>query len=177
MSARHDIRRLAMQVLYQLDVTRPRKSAAARDSAHRADSGLPSADQLAEELDEEHDSASTRRFAADLALAAWAVHPAADERVATLAPDWPTHRQPPVDRAILRLAYYEITSGHAPPKVAINEAVELAKQYCAENAPAFINGILDKLVRQPALDQDDISPTPPPVPETADEWLDDAVNG
>ena len=64
-----------------------------------------------------------------------------------LAPDWPTHRQPPLDRAILRLAHYEMTSGHAPIKVAINEAVELAKNYCAERSPPFINGVLDKMAR------------------------------
>ncbi len=58
------------------------------------------------------------------------------------------NRQPPVDRAILRLAYHELTSGHAPPKVVINEAVELAKKFGAEQSPAFINGVLDKLARQ-----------------------------
>jgi N utilization substance protein B len=191
MSARREIRRLAMQVLYQLDVNRPPKNPAAaalppRTAAEararlnpEAPTPLPSVEDLAEGLDAEHDSAPTRRHAAELALGAWAVHPAADEKVAELAPDWPTHRQPPVDRAILRLAYYEITSGHAPPKVAINEAIELAKQYCAENAPAFINGILDKLARQAPADSTDDSPAPPPAAESnnADAWLDDAVNG
>ena len=175
-----------MQVLYQLDLTRPRPrnlAAAGQSGAASKLPPLPTPEQLAEELDDEHDSLATRRFAAELALAAWAVHPAADEQVATLAPDWPTHRQPPVDRAILRLAYYEITSGHAPAKVAINEAVELAKQYCAENAPAFINGILDKLARHvPTDDAHDAhdahdQAAPPPTPPSADAWLDDAVNG
>lgn len=176
-----------MQVLYQLDLTQPPRTHAAalppRTHAEAkarlnppAPTPLPTPAQLAEELDAEHDSAPTRKFAAELALAAWAVHPAADEQVAALAPDWPTHRQPPVDRAILRLAYYEITSGHAPAKVAINEAVELAKQYCAENAPAFINGILDKLARQVPTDDAD-EPSAPPTPPSADAWLDDAVNG
>ncbi|MDX1389866.1 MAG: transcription antitermination factor NusB, partial [Acidobacteriota bacterium] len=59
-----------------------------------------------------------------------------------------TQRQPVVDRSLLRLAYYEMTSGVAPPKVAINEAVELAKEYSTEKSPMFVNGVLDKLYRQ-----------------------------
>jgi len=128
-----------MQVLYQLDLTDDPKA----DTA-------PTAANLAEALDDEFDGESTRLPAAELALAAWAIHGEVDELIATLAPDWPTHRQPPVDRAILRLAAYEIRSGHAPVNVAINEAVELAKAYAAEQSPAFINGILDKLAKQSA---------------------------
>lgn len=176
---RRDLRRLAMQVLYQLDLTQP-KSKPADD----APASLPGADELAESLDEEHDELATRRFAAELALQAWASHPAADEKVAALAPDWPTHRQPPVDRAILRLAYYEMASGHAPVKVAINEAVELAKDYGSEHSPPFINGVLDKLAKAitPASAPDPSGlaaaakpPTQEPQPPTdADQWLDDA---
>ena len=152
-----------MQALYQLDLTQEKKQTAP-----------PTAEALAQTLDTEHDSDSTRNFASELALLAWAVHADADKIVAELAPDWPTHRQPPVDRAILRLAYYEITSGYAPAKVAINEAVELAKTYCAEQAPAFINGVLDKLAKR--ADGQPTSPLPPPPPENqADAWLDDAL--
>jgi len=68
--------------------------------------------------------------------------------VAALSPDWPTHRQPVVDRNILRLAYFEIVSGAAPPKVAINEAVELAREFSTEKSPAFVNGVLDKIMKQ-----------------------------
>lgn len=150
-----------MQVLYQLDLS----------AVHNP----PSAETLAQSLDDEHDNDATRTLAAEIALAAWATHKDADARVAQLAPDWPTHRQPPVDRAILRLAYYEITSGHAPPKVAINEAVELAKAYCAEQTPAFINGVLDKLAKQVEGQTPEPMPAPPAKPD-ADAWLDDAVS-
>lgn len=158
-----------MQVLYQLDLS--------------ATHNPPAAEVLAESLDDERDNAETRVLAAELALAAWAVHQDADAKVAALAPDWPTHRQPPVDRAILRLAYFEITSGHAPIKVAINEAVELAKAYCAEQTPAFINGVLDKLAKSYAASDSDTAPaqpasaSAPPRPPSAEDWLDDAVNG
>lgn len=120
-----------MQVLYQVDVR-----------------GEADAELVRAGLDDEHDEPAVLKAGFDLALEAWATRAAADAAVAELAPDWPTHRQPPVDRAILRLAYHEITTGRAPTKVAINEAVELAKTYGAENSPAFINGVLDKIARQ-----------------------------
>lgn len=169
---RRDLRRLAMQVLYQLDVTSPKHNPGHEPTV------VPSADELAEQLDEEHDSASTRKFAASLALQAWAVRTEADEKVTALAPDWPTHRQPPVDRAILRLAYFEMSSGHAPVKVAINEAVELSKQFGSEQSPPFINGVLDKLAKAistPQTQDENTEPQPAP-PSDADAWLDDAID-
>jgi N utilization substance protein B len=171
---RRDLRRLAMQVLYQLDVTSP------KHKPGHAPTVLPQAEDLADQLDEEHDSPQTRRFAAELALQAWAEREKADAAIAELTPDWPTHRQPPVDRAILRLAYYEMTSGHAPVKVAINEAVELSKQFCAEQSPPFINGVLDKLAKMiDAPDQEsvagDAQRPEPEQPADADAWLDDAL--
>ena len=60
--------------------------------------------------------------------------------------DWKTKRMNKADLAILRLAVYEITNdANIPTGVAINEAVELAKIYCSEEAPRFINGVLAKL--------------------------------
>ena len=167
---RHDLRRLAMQVLYQLDVTSP------KHNPGHAPTVLPSAEELAEALDEEHDSPSTRKKAAELALVAWTDHEQADEKIAALSPDWPTHRQPPVDRAILRLAYFEMKSGHAPVKVAINEAVELAKQFGSEQSPPFINGVLDKLAKNINAPEPAETAEPEPAPKSdADEWLDDAM--
>ncbi len=162
MPKRRDIRRLAMQVLYQLDL--------------RGTENPPTPDTLAEHLDDEHDDAPTRLEAAGLGLQAWGTRDAADRAVATLAPDWPTHRQPPVDRAILRLAYFEIATGRSPVGVAINEAVELAKQFAAEQSPAFINGVLDKIARQHAGQTPEPMPAPPAKP-SADAWLDDAIGG
>ena len=131
-------------------------------------------------MDADFDDPQIHEPAVDLALGAWASRQAADREVSELTPDWPTHRQPPVDRAILRLAHYEISSGHAPAKVAINEAVELAKQYAAENSPAFINGVLDKLAKKRGI----AAEPPLPVDEAAtkapkahrDAWLADAID-
>ncbi len=119
-----------MQLLYQID-----------------QSGETDGETLLAGLDPEHDELRVRVRAVELALAAWQVRGEADSKVTAIAPDWPTHRQPPVDRAILRLAYYEMVSGHAPPKVAINEAIDLAKRFGSEQSPPFVNGVLDKLAK------------------------------
>lgn len=128
-----------------------------------------------EGLDEIHDDPAVRRAAATLARQAWDARVEADRRIAELSPDWPTHRQPPVDRAILRLGAHEIASGHAPAKVAINEAIELAKRYAGEESPAFVNGVLDKLAR--ALEREGHLADAPPAeaPRDPDAWLNDAL--
>ena len=70
-----------------------------------------------------------------------------DEMVGTYAKGWTVDRLAKVDKAILRLALYEIKfSSDVPQGVAINEAVELAKTYSSDEAPVFINGILGKIV-------------------------------
>ena len=89
--------------------------------------------------------------AVELAAAAWNDHKQADRLTTDLAPKWPTHRQPPVDRAIMRLAYHEMTSDRTPVKVAINEAVELAKVFGARESAAFVNGVLDKMAKRLGL--------------------------
>jgi N utilization substance protein B len=150
-----DIRRLAMQVLYQIDV-----------------SGQTGDDALRESLAEGPDSIPVKERGLELALAAWARHAEADAMVAELAPKWPTHRQPPVDRAILRLAFHEIASGLTPVKVAINEAIELAKEFGSEQSPSFINGVLDKIAKRvtPEKQAGEGVGTP-----SDDAWLKDAL--
>ena len=61
---------------------------------------------------------------------------ASDSWIARLAPQWPPKRQPGVDRSILRLAVHELTSGQTPPKVVIDEAIELAKSFPPSKVPA-----------------------------------------
>ena len=66
-----------------------------------------------------------------------------DELIGKSAPEWPIDQIALIDKAILRLAAYELTKiKDVPPKVAINEAVELAKQFGGENSSKFINGVL-----------------------------------
>ncbi len=65
-----------------------------------------------------------------------------DKIIRKYAPEWPIEKLNKVDLAILRLAVYELISKQAPPKVVIDEAVELAKEYGSENSPKFVNGVL-----------------------------------
>jgi N utilization substance protein B len=70
-----------------------------------------------------------------------------DNVVGELAPEWPIEQVAAVDRNVLRIAIYELLfSPEIPPKVAINEAVELAKMFGAESSPRFVNGVLGSLV-------------------------------
>ncbi len=69
-----------------------------------------------------------------------------DRYIQDHAPDWPLEQVAVIDRNLLRIAFYEFTAGKVPVKVAINEAVELAKEYGSESSPRFVNGVLGALV-------------------------------
>lgn len=130
MTNSRDIRRCAVQALYQFDA-----------------GGAESPEIVRASLDDSPGDKQTHDQGFALATRAWASREQADAAVAELAPEWPTHRQPILDRSILRLAYHEMRSGSTPPKVAINEAVELAREFSTEKSPMFINGVLDKIYR------------------------------
>ncbi|MFW6336050.1 MAG: transcription antitermination factor NusB [Phycisphaeraceae bacterium] len=154
MDPRRETRRLAMQLLYAIDLGRlgekqpdAESPTAASEARESVQSPLSSPDHgvLLDAIDAEFNAnAEVREAAARLAIEAWTLRAKADAICAELAPDWPPSRQPAVDRSILRLALYEIASGRTPMKVAINEAVELAKHYAGEDSPMFINAVLDK---------------------------------
>jgi N utilization substance protein B len=65
-----------------------------------------------------------------------------DKLISDAAPQWPTDKLNKIDLAILRLAVYELENEDTPPKVVIDEAVELAKEYGSESSSSFINGVL-----------------------------------
>ena len=73
-----------------------------------------------------------------------------DATLAAVVENFSPERIDPVDRAILRLGTYEILNAAAPPKVAINEAIELAKRFGTTDSKRFVNGVLDKIARQAA---------------------------
>lgn len=153
MASPRDIRRLALVVLYQLDARGEGDLDTIRDSieetiarstaeATRDDEGtlfLTPQDPFSE-------GEKTRAF--DLATGAFAARAEADHEFEALAPDWPPRRQAAIDRAILRLAHFEMLSGRTPPKVSVNEAVELAKTFSTDRSPAFINGLLGKVLKR-----------------------------
>lgn len=92
-----------------------------------------------------------------------------DEILRGSAQNWRLERMAVVDRAILRLATYEILyCRDAPPRVAIDEAIELAKLYSTADSPGFVNGILDRVMRlrssEPEAAAEDAPPTPPAEP-------------
>jgi N utilization substance protein B len=88
---------------------------------------------------------NTRTFANLLFEGAAAEAADLDALITRHAENWRLERIAAIDRAILRLAAHELRSGKTPPKVVINEAVELAKKFSSEDAAPFINGILDAI--------------------------------
>jgi len=85
----------------------------------------------------------TRIFANQLFEGAAHAAPELDETIRKYAENWRLERISAIDRAILRLALHELRATDTPPKVVINEAVELAKKFSSEEASGFVNGILD----------------------------------
>ncbi len=75
--------------------------------------------------------------------------PEIDAAIKRLAPEWPLDQVPGIDRNILRLEVYELKYGkEIPPKVAINEAIELAKTFGSDSSSKFVNGVLGSLYKE-----------------------------
>ena len=147
MASPRDIRKLALLAMYQLDATKGEDTPSVRDALDDvetlADEGLSFVDQNAEFTVGERD----RAF--DLAMNAYQHRDAADVVLGELSQEWSVSRMPVVDRSILRLAHYEMTSVEgSEPKGVVNEAVELAKQFSTEQSPGFVNAILDKILKR-----------------------------
>jgi N utilization substance protein B len=90
---------------------------------------------------------STRVFANQLFEGAIHAAPELDDWIRKHAEHWRPERISAIDRAILRLALHELRATDTPPKVVINEAVELAKKFSSEEASAFVNGVLDACLK------------------------------
>ena len=86
-------------------------------------------------------------FAQDLLSGARRNRPELDELLISQADNWSLERMAATDRNILRLAAFEILYSETPGRVAINEAVELAKRFGSKNSAQFVNGILDGVLR------------------------------
>jgi transcription antitermination protein NusB len=126
MTLRRKSREFALQMLFEWDVTRQKPSRVEQlfwNSARAAD--------------------STRKFANQLFEGAIAEAEPSDKLVQKLSQNWKLERLAAVDRSILRLAIYELRFGTAPPKVVIDEALELAKKFSSADSASFLNGVLD----------------------------------
>lgn len=79
-----------------------------------------------------------------------------DEELQPIAPEWPIDQIARMDRVVLRMGLYELKHGKdVPPKVVINEAVELAKAFGSENSSKFVNGVLGTALRNITGETDD----------------------
>jgi N utilization substance protein B len=85
--------------------------------------------------------------ALDLALAVVRAQPDLDALIERAADRWRIERISLVDRNVLRIASCEITADTAPPRVAIDEAIRLARWFGGVKSPAFVNGVLDRIAR------------------------------
>jgi N utilization substance protein B len=104
---------------------------------------------LAERLAEEPLPPRHADFARRLVTDTWAHRDEIDARIARAAPHWPLAQLATVERAILRLAIYELAfDNETPMRAAINEAVELAKVYGGEHSGRFVNGVLGYLASE-----------------------------
>jgi transcription antitermination protein NusB len=125
-----------MQVLFELDQT-----------DHPLE--LVLADRLLDTPVDEPLAEPYARFARRLASGAWQRREELDARIVAAAPQWPLPQLPAVDRAILRLAIFELCfDNETPPRAAINEAVDLAKVYGGESSSRFVNGVLGSIASQ-----------------------------
>src|SRR6266550_2693104 len=131
MSRKTQVRQLALQLLFLFDAHGAIDEQMAVTAAHDGS-----------------DDPDTRLRAGEMAKGAWNSRETIDAWVERLAPHWPPRRQPGVDRNILRLAVWELTHTDTPAKVVIDEAIELAKCFSTEQSPAFVNGVLDAVLRE-----------------------------
>jgi N utilization substance protein B len=131
MKPRTRARSIALQVLYEMDIA---TNHLAGDALKMRLEEMPLADDLAE-------------FARQIIFGVLPLIPDLDQLIARYAPEWPLDQIAAIDRNILRIAFWEFAVSRATPvKVAINEAVELAKLYGSDSAPRFVNGVLGTLV-------------------------------
>ena len=148
MKSRTKARTIALQALYEIDMT-----------------GHPPAMALEQRLLDEPIESGLAEFARQIVFGVLPITHALDNFISQHAPEWPMDQVAIIDRNILRIAMWEFAvSGVTPIKVAINEAIEMAKMYGSDSTPRFVNGVLGAL----AVRQDEIhrafgtppSPTP-----------------
>ena len=133
MGRRRKAREVALQFLYQLDL-------------HSEDDPAPHADEFWSRHPVDSDA---RLFADALVRGTKANQGKADDLIRQYVEHWDLERMAVVDRNILRLAIYELLwAENVPAKVAINEAIEIAKKFGTRESSRFINGVLDRIHKE-----------------------------
>ncbi len=131
---RRKARRTALEILYEIDC-----------AAH------PVGEVIQRRLIEEPLDEPTAAFLHELVTGVIRHRAGLDRLIQQHAPEWPVEQMAIIDRNILRMAIYELViSQNTPLKVAINEAVELAKVFGSDSAPRFVNGVLGTLASKQA---------------------------
>jgi N utilization substance protein B len=135
-SPRRIARSMVLQVLYELDVTEH----------------LPS-EVIEQRITENQIAPELRMFINTLAQGVIQHRAALDRVIQRFAPEWPLDQVAVIDRNLLRLALYEmaLAGDPTPIKVAINEAIELAKEYGSETSSQFVNGVLGALADRESM--------------------------
>lgn len=140
-SLRHRVRIAALQMLFEVDLT-----------DHSLDVVLE------RRLQEEDFPLDGVRFLQRLVFGVWEHCPYLDRIIEEAAPNWPVLQMPGVDKAILRIALFELLLDEfekTPVKAVINEAVELAKHFGSDNSSRFVNGVLGTVVSQHSSEPDE----------------------
>lgn len=137
-SNRHLGRILALQSLYELDFR-----------AEFPDDEVDLNEVVNRNLDRYKDTVDDQEFVRKLVRGTNEQAKQLDIELQPIAPDWPIDQIARIDKCILRLALYELKADpqEVPPKVVINEAVELAKAFGADNSSKFVNGVLGTAYR------------------------------
>ncbi len=132
MHRRSKARELAMQVLYQLAVQGPSLL-----------------ERLNDFFEDAGENDAVRQMARQWIDGTWSNLTCCDELISAAAIKWELSRLSLVDKSILRLAAYELKfRSDIPPKVTINEAIELAKKFSSAQSPGFVNGVLDAIMNR-----------------------------
>ena len=130
MKSRTKARGIALQALFEYDLT-----------------GHPIGIILRQRIEQNQLEPKLQEFIREIILGVFPIIDQLDKIISTYAPDWPLDQVASIDRNIIRIALWEFgVEKCTPVKVAINEAVELAKIYGSDSTPRFINGVLGSLV-------------------------------
>ena len=132
MKPRTKARSIALQVLYECDLT-----------------DHPPGIVLQERLAEDELDPALVEFAQQIIMGVFPISATLDHFIAEHAPEWPMDQVAVIDRNILRIALWEFAVADVTPiKVAINEAIEMAKSFGADSTPRFVNGVLGSLANR-----------------------------
>lgn len=142
-SNRHLGRIIALQTLYELDFRRASN-----------DKDLDINSILERNIERYHKMVDDKDFIKSLVQGVSEREDELDAKLQPVAPEWPIDQIARIDRTVLRIGLYELLYDKSiPPKVVINEAVELAKAFGADNSSKFINGVLGTILREQEKDK------------------------